>query len=226
MGVQAFDVNIGRTGLTERDALAQGIDVMSGLTVAFDCAHYYPMHDRVTLKLVVERGTGRLLGAQGVGPGEVLKRIDVLATGLSFGATLDDLAALDLAYAPPFAEAMDAAIRAANLARNKLSEVAQTARWVDLERRLVDGERIVVLDVRTAEEADAVPLSVDGCPVLNIPLGELRSRLDEIPADDVVVAVCELGVRSYEAQRILAGAGIRNAVFLEGGRDMLDVELD
>jgi len=132
MALQTFDCNIARTGLTEREAREAGYDVVTALRPGFDCAHYHPMHDRVILKLVADANTGRLLGAQGIGAGEVVRRIDVLATAISFNATLDMVAKLDLAYAPPFAEPMDAAIQAAALTENKRQNLARTIRAEEL----------------------------------------------------------------------------------------------
>ncbi|MGC8839504.1 MAG: FAD-dependent oxidoreductase, partial [Anaerolineae bacterium] len=225
LALQAFDVNIARTGLTEAQAARAGFQTVTAVAPSFDCSHYYPMHERITLKVVANAATGRLLGMQGVGLGEVVRRIDVAAAALSVRATLDDLAHMDLAYAPPFAEAMDAAIRVANVARNKVQGVARTVTLPELQRRVAAGEKVVLLDVRQPEEVEESPIALPGAEVVPIPLGQLRDRAGEVPRADLLVAVCAVGIRGYEAQRFLAGAGLPHAVFLEGGLTLLETAI-
>jgi len=217
LALQAFDYNVARTGLTEAQAREAGYQVVTALVPSFDCAHYYPLHDRITLKLVADATDGRVLGAQGIGAGEVVRRIDVLATAISLGATLDDVAQLDLAYAPPFAEAVDAAIKVANVAQNKRQGLARTVGIEELQRRLAAGEDALILDVRTPEEVESSPIEIPGARVIAIPLSELRERLESLPPGGHFVAICALGIRGYEAQRLLEGVGLENVSFLEGG---------
>ena len=216
--------NVGRTGLGEEEARALGFDVVSAVCANHDRSHFYPGHDNLILKLIVERGSRRLLGAQGLGQGDVVKRIDVAATVLSFGGTVDQLAVLDLGYAPPYSMPADPLQQTADVVRNKLGNVAQTVTAAELHGLLASSRDFVLLDVRTADQFQyrhiGDPRSVQ------LALGELRGRLSEIPRDKPVVVVCPLGTRAYEAARILTGAGFPDVRFLEGGLQGWPYDLD
>jgi rhodanese-related sulfurtransferase len=213
--LQAFDCNVARTGLSEGQARAAGRDVVTALISGMDCAHFYPLHTPIVLKLVVDRESGRVLGAQAAGPGETVKRIDVLATAISLGATVEDVAGLDLGQAPPFAPAVDPAILAASVVRNKLAGVAHGQSPLEVQARLASGEDLVVLDVRGA--AAFAVVHIPDSRVLSMPLGTLRARLASLPRDKALVTLCSLGVSSYDAQCILSGAGFEDVSFVEGG---------
>lgn len=212
---QAFDLNVGRTGLGEAEAKQLGYEVITSLSTGLDAVHYYPVHGAVTIKLIAERSTGRLLGAQVCGTGESIKRLDVLTTILKFNGTVKDISSLDLSYAPPFATAIDVLIHAANTLENKQSGVVKTINPFELLDSLGQGEKITFVDVREADETKANP--VEGANTVVIPLGELRRRHQEIPRDSHVVTVCELGIRGYDAACFLKGVGFPEVSFLEGG---------
>jgi rhodanese-related sulfurtransferase len=165
------------------------------------------------LKLVWERGTGRLLGAQAVGPDGVDKRIDVVATALRFGANVRDLVSLELCYAPPFNSAKDPVNMAGFVAENVLSGKLRQFFPEDVADLPRDGS-VTLLDVRTPSECARG--MIDG--FVNIPVDQIRDRLDEIPADKPVYLHCKSGQRSYIAYRMLTGLGYdcRN---LAGGYD-------
>lgn len=213
--LQVLDFNVGRTGLTEGEARRIGHPVVTATVAGFDCAHYYPAHASMVLKVVVDADSGRLLGAQGVGAGEVAKRIDVLAAAISLGGDLESLAKLDLGYAPPFASAVDIAAHAANVARNKLSGLAKGVTAAEVKAKLDRGDDFILLDVRTPKEVQSERFRSEH--VLGIPLGELRGRLDELPKDKEIVVFCQMGTRSYEAQVLLEGQGFSKVRFLDGG---------
>jgi len=213
--LQAFDLNIGRTGLGEAEARKLGYNVVTSVSSGLDSTHYYPMHANITIKLIAEQENGRLLGAQVCGIGESVKRLDVLATALKFGAKVQDLIDLDLAYAPPFATAIDVLIHAATTLENIRLGVAQGITAEAVVRRLQAGEKLCLLDIREPEEVRANPLSLEGTKV--IALGELRERWEEVPTDSLIVTVCGLGIRGYEAACMLQGKGIRQVAFLQGG---------
>ena len=213
--LQAFDLNIGRTGLGEAEARKLGYNVVTSVSSGLDSTHYYPMHANITIKLIAEQENGRLLGAQVCGIGESVKRLDVLATALKFGAKVEDLIDLDLAYAPPFATAIDVLIHAATTLENIRLGVAEGITAEVVVRRLQAGEKLCLLDVREPEEVGANPLSIEGTKV--IALGELRERWEEIPTNSLIVTVCGLGIRGYEAACMLQGKGIRQVAFLQGG---------
>ncbi|MGB9887612.1 MAG: FAD-dependent oxidoreductase [Moorellales bacterium] len=207
--------NVGRTGLGETQAAEAGFEVRTILIGANDRTHYHPEQGPIILKLVTEAKTGRILGAQGMGPGEVVKRIDVLATAITYKATVEDLATVDLGYAPPFNSPLDPIHHAVNTVRNKEAGMARTLSARELVEKLARGDDFVLLDVRTLPQHGVRHIKASNTVV--IPLGELRSRLHELPRDKEIVVYCAAGARSYEAQRILDGAGFRNVSFLEGG---------
>ena len=212
---KVFDFNVGATGLTESRAREAGIDAFSILAPGFDKAHYYPGSEIVALKLVVERDTRRLLGLQAVGQGDVARRIDAAAIAINFGATIDQVADLDLAYAPPFSQAMDCFITAANAARNACDGVGQGVGPAEVRELMESGAQLVVLDVRSENEFKRS--HIDDDRVINIPLGELRARHGEIPKDKKILTICLLGLRSYEAQKVLEAEGFADVGYVAGG---------
>jgi rhodanese-related sulfurtransferase len=139
----------------------------------------------------------------------------VVVTALTFGATVDQLAKLDLGYAPPFNTAIDILAHAANLIRNKRDGLAVAIAPDLVHEKLDQNDDFVLLDVRTPDEYGA--RHVDHSNVTLVPLGKLRERMAELPKDKPIVTVCQLGLRSYEAQTILAGAGFKDVKFMEGG---------
>ena len=213
--LQAFDLNVGRTGLGEGEAQELGYNVITSLSSGLDATHYYPMHDSITIKLIADQESGLLLGAQICGTGESIKRLDVLATALKFRATIEDLESLDLGYAPPFATAIDVLIHAANTLENKRQGMVQGITPEMVLESLAKREKLCFIDVREPNEVEAAPFPVEH--VIVIPLGELRDRWIEVPKASRVVTVCELGIRSYEAACTLKGKGHRQVAYLEGG---------
>jgi NADPH-dependent 2,4-dienoyl-CoA reductase/sulfur reductase-like enzyme/rhodanese-related sulfurtransferase len=211
-----FDYNLARTGLTEKQARALGESVVTALVPGPDRAHYYPTHAALLVKLVARAADGKLLGAQIVGPGDAVKRIDVLATALQFGATIDDLADLDLGYAPPYSMAVDPLAHAANVLRNKRDGIAVALTPQELKAKLdAASDPMVLVDVRTPGEVQQ--LALQDPRVVYIPLGKLRERAGELPRDHEIICFCKVSVRGYEAQRILQGLGFADVKFLDGG---------
>ncbi len=212
---KAFDFNVGRAGLSEKDCQDLGIPCVAALTPGPDRAHYYPTAKPMVLKLVAGADDGKLLGIQAVGTGDVAKKVDIVVTAISYGAAAHDLADLDLAYAPPYSAAVDLLAHASNVIDNKSKGVAASITPTELKRRLDAGEDIVLLDVRSPGEVETAPFN--DSRVVNIPLGKLRARLSELTKNKEIVAFCKISVRGYEAQRILEGEGFRNVMFLDGG---------
>jgi pyruvate/2-oxoglutarate dehydrogenase complex dihydrolipoamide dehydrogenase (E3) component len=155
--LQAFDLNIGRTGLGEQEAIIQGYEVISAIVSGHDAPHYYPLHATVTIKLIADRNSGKLLGAQVCGIGDAVKRLDVLGTAIKFGACLQDIANLDMGYAPPYSEAMDIAIHAANALENKRIGLAHGLSPLAVEQ-MKEEIPVCFLDIREADEIQAKPL--------------------------------------------------------------------
>ncbi len=211
-----FDLNVARTGLTERQAKELGYDVITALCPGPDRAHFMPGQRPIRIKLIADAKTGRLLGAQMVGLGVVDKRIDVVATAIQMKATIDDLANFDLAYAPPYSTAIDTLIHAANVARNKRDGLFKTISSFEVREKIDRGEDFVLLDIRSEEEFRKFK-KIEDPRLLRIPLEELRDRFDEIPKDKEIVIVCQIGSRAYDALRILEGHGFKNVKVMEGG---------
>jgi NADPH-dependent 2,4-dienoyl-CoA reductase/sulfur reductase-like enzyme/rhodanese-related sulfurtransferase len=204
--VQVFDLAVGVTGLSESTARKAGLDIETAYVNAAHHAGYYPGAQAMRIKLVYERASGRIAGAQIVGREGVDKRLDVIVTLMHFGGTIDDLANLDLAYAPQFGSAKDPIHQAAMVARNQREGIMAAIGHRDL-----NGQQIV--DVRTSEEFQrgALPRA------RNIPLDELRQRIGELDPAQATVVYCQHGQRGYVAQRILAQRGFANVKNLKGG---------
>ena len=149
-----------------------------------------------------------------VGPGDVAKRVDVLATALTFGATVEDMASLDLAYAPPYNSAMDPLHNAANVIRNKQAGLAKALTPMQVKSKLENGDDFILLDVRSTGEWET--RRIEAPQTMLVPLTELRARLEELPKDAEIVIYCQRSVRAYRAQRILDGAGFGNVKFMDG----------
>lgn len=217
---KAFDYCVGKTGLSEGAARKQGYEVVTALAPAPDIAHYMPSAKLLMMKMVADAKTRRLLGLQVAGPGEGAKRIDVAAMALTAGMTVDQLAHVDLCYAPPYAPAMDNIITAANIARNKLDGYMRGLSPVEVRKRLDAGEDLVLLDVRSPQEFQQVRIPGS----INIPLGALRTRLGELDKGKHIVAFCKISLRGYEGALILKAAGYENVSVLDGGVAMWPFE--
>ena len=190
----------GGTGLTAKMAAARGLAVEEAYVWGSSHAGYYPGAERMLVKLIYRADDGRLLGGQAVGGDGVDKRLDVLATAVYAGLTVEDLARLDLAYAPPFGSAKDLTVMGGFVAGNARSGVSPSITPAALRAELAGESPPLVIDVRSPREHEQG--CVDGA--INIPLEELRDRLDEVPDDRPVVVHCGVGYRSYVALRILA----------------------
>lgn len=212
---KAFDFNVGRVGLSEKDCIRMGLPYVMALTPGPDRAHYYPTSRPMVLKLIVDPKSGKILGMQAVGTGDVAKRVDVTATLLSFGGTYRDVSEIDLAYAPPFSSAVDILQHAANVIDNKLHGLAHSITPMQVKDMIDGGSDFIWLDVRGPKEVEA--LSLKDPRVVNIPLGKLRERSGELPKDAQIVTFCKVSIRGYEAQRILDGEGFEDVKFMDGG---------
>lgn len=206
--IGAFGMVAAVTGLTENAARRAGIAAAVMHVHPGSHAGYYPGAKRVSLKVVFDPESGRLLGAQGVGEDGVDKRIDVLATAIRAGFTVDDLMDLELAYAPQFGSAKDPINHLGYVGNNIVSGVTPTIQWHDLDAAMAAGAQLI--DVRTESEhaAGAIPGS------RLIPVDELRNHLDELDGD--LIVHCAVGQRGHTATQILRAAGksVRN---LDGG---------
>jgi NADPH-dependent 2,4-dienoyl-CoA reductase/sulfur reductase-like enzyme/rhodanese-related sulfurtransferase len=207
--IGAFGMAAAITGLSEKAARHANIPHRTMHLHPSSHAGYYPGAESMSLKVVFASDTGKILGAQAVGKDGVDKRIDVIATAIYGGLTVSDLMNLELAYAPQFGSAKDAINQAGYVGDNIMDGRTPTVQWHELQERRSDGA--VLIDVRTADEHRAG--NIPGA--LLIPVDELRDRLDEISATDVIVH-CKVGQRGHTATQILRAHGI-SASNLDGG---------
>lgn len=208
--VRIFDLNAAATGLNEKTAGAAGIPHDSVYIIPTDKVGLMPGSAPMHFKLVYEYPTGRILGAQAIGRGNVDKRIDVIAAMISMGGALEDLKELELCYSPVFGTAKDVVNQAALVALNLLyGRVRQVP--VTKVRDLVETGAYII-DVRERNEYSLGHLKTS----VNIPLSELRDRLDEIPADRPVYLHCRSSQRSYNACMALVNRGYRNVWNISG----------
>ena len=200
--LKLFDMTVATTGLNEKTATAAGIDYDKTYTYSASHATYYPGAAQMSIKALWDKKTLKIIGAQIVGFDGVDKRMDVLATAIRFGAKITDLTTLELCYAPPFGSAKDPVNMLGFVAENIVSGKLKQFFWHDVENLPRDGS-VFLLDTRTPYEV--MNGKIDG--FVNIPLDELRGRLDEIPKDRPIYVHCHSGLRSYLACRILTGNG-------------------
>ena len=210
--VRVFDLAVGQTGLTETAARAAGYDVEVLHNIKPDRSEYLG-GKQLTIKAVADRATSRLLGAQVTGPQGVDKRLDVLATALTFGATVGDLFHLDLAYAPPFATTKDPVHYTGMALDGAINGHAPLITPADLIARVSAGETWQVVDVRSP--ADYAKAHVDGA--VNLPLKELRQRVGELDPALPTVTYCNKGTTGNAGQNVLRNLGFDRVYNLSGG---------
>ncbi len=200
--VKVFDLTAATTGLNSSGAKAAGIDFDSVVLRPASHATYYPGSSSITMKVLFEPATGRIIGAQALGKEEVAKQVDVFATAITAGMTAADLEDLDLAYAPPFSSAKSPVNMAGFIIENLRAGRVKQFHWDDVAGLPRDGS-ITLLDTRT--EGEYARGHYDG--TVNIPLDSLRGRLDELDASKPVYVNCQVGLRGYIACRILMAHG-------------------
>lgn len=209
-----FDLTAANTGKNEKQLNAAGLEIDKDYKVTLihpgSHAGYYPGARTLTLKVIFELKTGKILGAQSVGYDGVDKRIDVLATAINFGATVYDLEELELCYAPPYSSAKDPVNMSGFYGENILSGTSDNIQYKQL-KDLNDNQ--VILDVRT--EGEVKRGSIEGS--INIPVDELRERIGELDKSKEYVVSCAVGIRAHTASRILMQNGFKNVKNLAGG---------
>ena len=210
--VKVFDWTIAKTGLSENEANKNGFETETIIVPSNDKTHYYPDSKRIIVKLIAEKSSGLLLGAEIIGDGVVDKRIDVVASALTGKATIEQLSKYDLSYAPPYSTPMDPVITAANVLRNKLEGETNSISSIETKEKLDRKDDFILLDVRTKPEYDRG--HIEGC--LHIPLNELRSKMDQLDKSKEIVTYCGVGLRASHAHRILKSAGFKDTKFMEG----------
>lgn len=210
--IKVFDYNAASTGLNESmiKALNLQIDYDIVRIILSDKVGLMPDAAPMHFKLLFEVPTGKILGAQAIGKGDVTKRIDIIATSIKFGGTVEDLKDLELSYAPPFTTAKDIVNYAGYVGANLLNGDYKQVN-VDKVRELVENNNVII-DVR--EIGEYARGHIKGA--INIPLSELRNRIKEIPKDRTVYLHCRTGQRSYNATLALQNLGYDNVVNITG----------
>lgn len=209
--LKVFDMTVASTGINEKTAKRIGLNYDKVFLWLHDHASYYPQAKYMSSKIIFDKENGRILGAQIVGFEGVDKRCDVLAVAIRMKLTAYDLTQLELCYAPPYSSAKDPVNIAGFVIENLLENRVKQFHWHDVCNLARDGS-IEIVDVRTREEIrnGAIEGSV------NIPIDELRSRIDELNKEKTIYVYCQSGMRSYIASRILMQNGF-NAYSLSGG---------
>ncbi|MBE3556257.1 MAG: FAD-dependent oxidoreductase, partial [Firmicutes bacterium] len=201
------------TGISQRRAETMGIPYQVNYIVTPHHAAYYPGGKEILIKLLWSPNDGRVLGAQIVGGSGVDKRIDVLATAIWNGMTIDGLADLDLAYAPPFSSAKDPVILAGMAASNRQRGFVDGIIPEELDTLLTVAHRLQLVDVRDPQEFQSGIIA----GAINLPLDQLREQLEQLDPNADTVVFCRSGQRSYQAERILVQHGFRHVRNLSGG---------
>ncbi|MCI8530391.1 MAG: FAD-dependent oxidoreductase [Lachnospiraceae bacterium] len=196
----------GRTGLSEVQAKAEGYHPICALAVTDDKAHYYPGSTWFTIKLVADRDTHKLLGVQVLGPGAVDKVTDVGVMAVTFGATLEQMTCLDLAYAPPFSTAIHPFVQAVHLLLNKISGDLDSFTPAEYLAGAAEGYRVIDVNVANSHMPGAVWVD----------LSEVKGEIDGLDKDEKLLLVCKRGKRAYFLQNRLRSYGYTNTKVLEG----------
>jgi NADPH-dependent 2,4-dienoyl-CoA reductase/sulfur reductase-like enzyme/rhodanese-related sulfurtransferase len=204
-----FGLTAGCTGVNERTLRQTSIDYDVVYAHPNDHVSYYPGATPIFLKLIFDKSSGRVLGAQAVGKEGVERRIDVLAMAIQMGATVFDLEEAELCYAPQYGAAKDPVNIVGMIAANVMRGDLRIVPWQEMHR-----EDAVVLDVRDPDETRCFPIAAD----IHIPLHQLRGRLDELPADKSIHISCAVGARAYNAVRLLTQREF-DASLLSGGAE-------
>lgn len=208
--IRIFGKNAASTGLNERDCIENGIDYRTVLVMPNDKVGLMPNASPLHFKLVFEYPTGKILGAQAIGKGDVTKRVDVIATMITLGGDLEDLKELELCYAPPFSTAKDVVNYAALAGLNLLNGEYEQVNLSDVRELVLSGAYIIDVREKEAYEASHIKGAV------NIPMSEIRNRLSEIPTDKPVYVHCRTSWYSYYVIQALKGNGFRNIKNIQG----------
>ncbi|WP_187292202.1 CoA-disulfide reductase [Bacillus sp. 1NLA3E] len=207
---KVFDLAVAATGNNEKTLKRLGIDYEVVHTHPASHAGYYPGASPIALKLIFDRNSGKIYGAQAVGANGADKRIDVISTAIKGNLTVHDLTEIELAYAPPFSSAKDPVNMAGYVAANIIDDGIETVQWYEIDE--IIGAGGLLIDVREPGERENGYISGSA----NIPLDQLRDRLDELPKDQTIYVSCQVGLRGYLAARILMAYGFK-VKNLDGG---------
>ena len=213
---KVFDFSAGSTGLSETVARRLGYDDITTVINASPDKPGFMQGELLVTKMVADRTTGRVLGVQCIGPGDVSRQISQWAMAIQGGFTVEGLINADLPYAPPFSLAIDHFIATAHIMQNKMKGRMDGISAIEVKKKLDNNETPFMLDVRDPEEYEEMRLGI-GETV--IPLGALRKRLNELPEDKdrEIICFCKISLRGYEASLVLKANGWENVKVMEGG---------
>ncbi|NWG03453.1 MAG: FAD-dependent oxidoreductase [Syntrophaceae bacterium] len=211
---KTFDFNVAKTGLSMREAEMEGFRPIQAIVRGYDRAHYYPGEKESTLKVIADKGTGRILGGQAIGEGPSDKFIDILAMALHDKMTCRELVNVDLAYAPPFSPVLSPIIVAANVLSNKLDGNVEGISAAEVREKLeTQKKNFQVIDVREEDEVKEKRIP----NTTWIPYGDLKNRMGELDREKEIVVHCESGLRSYKACLKLQHEGFQDVKNIDGG---------
>ena len=199
-------MNVGRTGLTEAQASAEGYHPVSVITVVDDKAHYFPGAGTFIIKMIADKDSLRLLGVQVIGAGAVDKVVDIAVTGIMLKGTLTDMADMDLAYAPPFSTAIHPFEHTLNVLMNKINGKFETFTPAEYAAGAAEGYKVI--------DGCLMP-SIDGAPYVD--LTTVEGPIDGLDPEENILLVCNKGKRAYLLQNRLKFYGYKNTKVLEGG---------
>jgi len=223
--MKAFDSCISATGLTLEVARREGFDAAAVISAQSDRAHFFPEQTVIPLQMVFDRRSRKVLGVQGFGPmgDAVLARINAAAGLIAKGASVEDFSNLEMAYAPPFATALDALNATGNIADNFLAgrlrtvSIADFCDWMEnMEKR----EEWLALDIRHPSETKVFQERY-GDRWISVPYVDIRARYTELPKDKTLLIICDAGTRSYEIQCFLESVGLPDTLVLGGGFNVM-----
>ncbi len=209
--LKIFDLTVSSTGNNEKTLKNLNIHYEKSYTHSLSHAGYYRGATPISLKILFSPTDGTIFGAQAIGYTGVEKRIDVIATAIRAEMTVHDLEALELSYAPPYSSAKDPVNMAGYVASNILKREHEIIHWHEISN--LDKTTSLLIDVRTPQEFSLG--TIEGA--INIPLDELRNRIQEIPKDKEIILFCQVGQRGYVAYRILIQNGYTNVKNVSGG---------
>jgi NADPH-dependent 2,4-dienoyl-CoA reductase/sulfur reductase-like enzyme/rhodanese-related sulfurtransferase len=224
--LKAFELSVGSTGLSLKEALAEGFDADVSLTSPYDRAHFFPNQAIMCLEMIFDRKTRKVLGLQGVGPMNdgLSARLDAAAVALCSGASIDDFGNIEMAYSPPFSSAIDAINAAAyvadNLCEKRMRQISMQSFYGYMDDPTSQPDWLV-LDVRHVKQATPLVNYFGKSRWISIPYDEIRERYKELPTDKTLIIFCNAGSRSFEVQVFLDHVGCDNSLVLPGGFNVI-----
>lgn len=213
---KVFDYGVGSTGLSEQNAIRQGYKNLETVVNASLDKPGFMNGKLLITKLIVDKSTEQILGAQVIGPGDVSKQVAIWAMAIKGMLTVEDMVNADLPYAPPYSLAIDHSIATAHVMQNKLKGLFTGISAEQFKEKLKKNDPMFLLDVRNPDEFEQMRM---GLGEKLIPLGQLRKRMTELPEDKnaEIITWCKISLRGYEAALILQANGYTNVKVLEGG---------